>query len=174
MSLRRCKLRVAPFVVSMIISSTLLAGCQTTGDPREGGLLGWSEEKAIQRQGGLENQVRQSEQRQLTAQTRGGHLQDQKTQLLSQAERLRAQVQSLRTKNQKLVLELEDIRREKALQAEDLARLESILTRNRKIMIAQVNAGNEANSAANQTIQANQINIQNKILHREISALLRK
>jgi len=54
----------------------LAAGCATTGDPREGGLFGWSETKAQARQ-------REREQRAEAAQAaldreirRGGELQD--------------------------------------------------------------------------------------------------
>lgn len=173
----RLKLHNTPktfLVFPVAIFSLLLAGCQTTGDPRQGGLFGWSEEKAIQRQVGLETQLKQSEQRQLTTQKQAVHLQDQKTKLTSQAEQLKAQIQSLRSKNQKLVLELEHIRREKTLQAEELARLEYILTSNRKIMAAQVSSGNEVISVAGQTAQTNQMKTQNQILHREISALLKR
>lgn len=34
-----------------------LVGCQTTGDPRQGGLFGWSESKAIERQDRLREQL---------------------------------------------------------------------------------------------------------------------
>ncbi|MEK0159801.1 hypothetical protein WLQ65_11785 [Pseudoalteromonas piscicida] len=36
---------------------SLLAGCETTGDPTTGGLYGWSEEKAKQRQAQLNRRV---------------------------------------------------------------------------------------------------------------------
>ena len=37
-------------VFALLLGSMLLMlGCQTTGDPRQGGLWGWSEEKAQQR-----------------------------------------------------------------------------------------------------------------------------
>ena len=37
-----------------------LVACQTTGDPRQGGLFGWSEEKAVSRQQTLEQRAAKS------------------------------------------------------------------------------------------------------------------
>ena len=41
-------------------------GCETTGDPRQGGLFGWSEDKAVGRQGELK-QTLQTEESQMAA-----------------------------------------------------------------------------------------------------------
>lgn len=38
------------WLLSLIFVSIFFVGCQTTGDPRQGGLFGWSEKKAIERQ----------------------------------------------------------------------------------------------------------------------------
>jgi len=41
----------------VLMAAALLAGCTTTGDPREGGLFGWSEAKARDRQQERQNRV---------------------------------------------------------------------------------------------------------------------
>lgn len=40
----------ARLVIAVLPAILLLAACETTGDPREGGLFGWSEKKALVRQ----------------------------------------------------------------------------------------------------------------------------
>jgi hypothetical protein len=42
MKLRKTALLILP----VMLGATLLTGCETTGNPREGGLFGWSETKA--------------------------------------------------------------------------------------------------------------------------------
>lgn len=53
-------------IAALVLSLGLLAGCQTTGDPTKGGLYGWDEEKAKQRQQHLK-QSQQSRQALLAA-----------------------------------------------------------------------------------------------------------
>lgn len=40
------KLRKLAFIAPALLAASLLTGCETTGNPREGGLFGWSETKA--------------------------------------------------------------------------------------------------------------------------------
>lgn len=40
----------------------LLSACATTGDPNRGGLFGWSEDKAVERQRGLKTDLEREEQ----------------------------------------------------------------------------------------------------------------
>ena len=43
--------------VALVVSATLVGGCETTGDPRQGALFGWSEAKARDRQALLREQL---------------------------------------------------------------------------------------------------------------------
>ncbi len=48
-------------VILVFIITGLIAGCETTGDPRQGGLFGWSEEKAVSRQENLKQTLSEEE-----------------------------------------------------------------------------------------------------------------
>ncbi len=63
----------------------LLPACQTTGDPKQGGLFGWSEDKAQQRIEQKEHQKASLETEQAVEQTRTGELENQK--MLAAADR---------------------------------------------------------------------------------------
>lgn len=56
------------------VAAGCLTGCQTTGDPRQGGLFGWSESKAIDRQERLREQLADSSARERSVQHREGTL----------------------------------------------------------------------------------------------------
>jgi hypothetical protein len=43
-----------PILLAVPISALLLSGCETTGDPQQGGLFGWSEGKARTRSDAIE------------------------------------------------------------------------------------------------------------------------
>ena len=60
-----------------------LTGCQTTGDPRQGGLFGWSESKAIDRQERLREQLADSSARERSVQRREGTLANRRAALES-------------------------------------------------------------------------------------------
>ena len=50
-------MRRAARLGGVLMAAALLAGCTTTGDPREGGLFGWSEAQARDRQQERQNRV---------------------------------------------------------------------------------------------------------------------
>lgn len=53
---RRFLLPLGIFLLGAVLLLSL-SGCETTGDPRRGGLFGWSESKAIERQNRLRDQL---------------------------------------------------------------------------------------------------------------------
>ena len=59
-------------------ATTLFSGCQTTGDPERGSLLGWSEEKAKLRQAELRRQLTQEQERLAAEEVRNAELLRQK------------------------------------------------------------------------------------------------
>lgn len=61
-------------VLAGMAMALVLAGCATTGNPRQGGLFGWSEAKARQRQVERRDQIAAAEARIEGEQRRSGHL----------------------------------------------------------------------------------------------------
>lgn len=54
-------MRLLCLSVLCLVGSLLLTSCETTGDPRQGGLFGWSESKAQNRLADREDQLDQTE-----------------------------------------------------------------------------------------------------------------
>lgn len=77
---------------------SLLAGCETTGDPTTGGLYGWSEEKAKQRQAQLNRRVMDIEAQMNAIEKENQELESDKLQLTQliaiQSEKLNALITS--------------------------------------------------------------------------------
>jgi len=48
-------------LIVAIAALQFFSACETTGNPNEGGLFGWSETKAIQRQSELQNKLQKTE-----------------------------------------------------------------------------------------------------------------
>lgn len=44
-------------ILSTAVLSALLSACETTGDPHQGGYLGWSENKAVVRQNNMRTEL---------------------------------------------------------------------------------------------------------------------
>lgn len=57
-----------------VLLAGLSTGCETTGDPRQGGLFGWSETKAIERQSALRDQFFLASEENRAAQNRSDSL----------------------------------------------------------------------------------------------------
>jgi septal ring factor EnvC (AmiA/AmiB activator) len=93
-----------------------LSGCETTGDPSQGGLFGWSETKAIERQQQLRDQLAVS-----SAEERS-HRQQQES-LQSNRNRLQRDVNARNQRLQALQSEITALRR--AVQTGDITALEA-------------------------------------------------
>jgi septal ring factor EnvC (AmiA/AmiB activator) len=74
-----------------------LAGCQTTGDPSQGGLFGWSEAKAIERQNLLRDQLAASSNAERDQRERQESLQSNRSQLQRDVAARNRQLQSLQS-----------------------------------------------------------------------------
>ncbi len=71
-------------LLSLLTAVAALTSCETTGDPRQGGLFGWSENKARDRQADLQAQLNDVQQDTANQQARTEQLQRRKAQLESQ------------------------------------------------------------------------------------------
>ncbi len=72
------------------------SGCQTTGDPTQGGYWNWSEAKAIQRQDNLRGELTALNQE-------SSRLQGEKASLQSELQRKRAQLSAARAKERRKI-----------------------------------------------------------------------
>ena len=70
----------------------LLTACETTGDPNQGGLFGWSEGKAKQRQSALNDALYLEEDRTASARSQTGGLRAQKSRNAAAISSQRAQL----------------------------------------------------------------------------------
>lgn len=71
-------------VILAVSSLAALNSCATTGDPTQGGLFGWSENKARGRQADLENRLDEVQQDTEQQQARSRRLERRRDQLESQ------------------------------------------------------------------------------------------
>ena len=74
----------AIFSLFLLTGLTVLSSCATTGDPNQGGLFGWSESKAQNRQTNLQNHLQDVQQDTQDQQARTQQLENKKAQLESQ------------------------------------------------------------------------------------------
>jgi predicted nucleic acid-binding Zn-ribbon protein len=149
----------------LLISVTLLtaSGCETTGNPREGGLFGWNRHKADERHRVLQQEAAQADrnsaaeqQRRLELQTQTGDLSDQQTQLQHEVDKLAAE-------NLQLEKELTELIDRTQLSSGELSRVRALLKQNQQRRAQLQTTGDPRPEAMHQ---------QNQTLHREIMALL--
>lgn len=163
------RIRQCCHVVLCVIVSSSLVACATTGDPRRGGLFGWSENKARSRQAQLQ-QVELAQRRQAVAERqRSDELHRQQNALSDEARRLQAELDALQAENRRLDEQLRSLLRKRQLGAEETQRLSAVLAENQELLSKTLTAPVEeiplrtANS---------ELNDQNGRLHRELLALL--
>jgi len=141
---------------ALLATLWLACGCQTTGDPRQGGLFGWSEDKAQARAAALQasaasaNEVARREresQATLTDERRSADLETRSLQIQLEAlehenDGLEQQLRNLRARNEhvggdvaKRLRELDDEARSvpPSKDRSSAARVDALDTRNRKL-----------------------------------------
>lgn len=153
------------------LSLLLLAGCATTGDPRKGGMFGWSREKADARLASLEAQNASEERHAAFAQRRSEELGDRKDNLDDEAARLRAEIDSLMSENLVLESRLRKLMIDRTLDEAETSRLQALLAQNAALHEAAVAPSAQPVQEAG---RADAIHQQNGRLHREVMALLRR
>jgi hypothetical protein len=117
------------------IAMALLGGCETTGDPTQGGLFGWSEKKAQERQAEKEAMLSKEETRMRTEQDREAGLKrtvelnnedlegqrDELSQLLANAEALEqeAPTPAMASRARRLLREIDAVRNDEKLPVDE-------------------------------------------------------
>ncbi len=79
-------------ILTGTIAALALTACETTGDPTQGGLFGWSETKAKQRQVALHEAVSLEHERGSAARSQTGHLQAESRSNASEIRRQRGEL----------------------------------------------------------------------------------
>ncbi|GAA6169638.1 hypothetical protein [Sessilibacter corallicola] len=88
--------------ILLFLFLSLSVGCTTTGDPNQGGLIGWSEKKAKDRRIALEHEAREARQRAEAAQNNQRELEKREAELTNSVEKLEIQLTELRANNVEL------------------------------------------------------------------------
>lgn len=155
--------------VTACLIALSLGACQTTGDPRQGGIF-WSESKARARQDGLLRDAADS-QREVDEQTRrGAGLRGQQQGLSIEEARLRSELDRLMTENESLSTQLRELMRRRQLGEGETARLRKLLTDNQRLRAAARVPPTAPKASV--TLPVDAVSEQNGRLHREVMILL--
>lgn len=163
----------SPLVRRVILAAALataLSACQTTGDPRHGGLFGWDEQKARERQAELAAVDAQAQQQVAAERGRETQLQTQQTGRQAASAQLQAETDDLLAQNARLEQQLRALMERRQIEGGQLARLQELLAANQRTRATAANA--RATPAAAE--QRTRIDEQNERLHREVTILLQR
>jgi predicted nuclease with TOPRIM domain len=161
------------FPASALVLSLIalgFTGCQTTGDPNQGGLFGWSEKKAQQRQDTLEQQNVDARGQLVSEQQQQSQLRQREAGLQAESVRLRGEIDRLTAENDHLEDQLRSLVSQRNLGEAELARLSAVLAQNQQVR-QLIRTGNTAPPPDK---QPDLMNDQNNRLHREIMLLLNR
>lgn len=162
--------------VLVLASLGAIAACQTTGDPREGGLFGWNEDKARERQQALSQQEGDAQRRAEAEKARSGQLQGRQSGLQAESARLQADIDRLLAENTQLERELRELIAKRQLGGDELGRLQQLLAANARARKAALPAPGQTapRPAALVSAQSDAVNQQNQRLQREVMILLQR
>lgn len=149
-----------------------LVACETTGDPRHGGIF-WSDSKAQARQDGL-RRAAESAQLEVDKQAeRGAMLQGHEKDLSAEEARLRSEFDRLMMENEELDSKLRELMKRRQLGEIDTARVRKLLAENQRLRAAaHVSPAQKPSGSQPQQPPVNAFNEQNGKLHREVMILL--
>lgn len=145
--------------------------CTTTGDPRQGGLFGWSEAKAEARQDELKQNEADAQRQAASEQQRSTALRGQQAGLGAEAAWLQAELDRLLAENNDLDSKLRDLMKRRQLGDAETARLRKVLADNERFREAARQAPASV-AVAPAATRVNAANEQNGRLHREVMILL--
>jgi len=159
----------------LLVGLVLLAGgCATTGDPQQGGLFGWSENKARDRHQALELQKGAAEARLGHEEHAGAHLRDQYVALDSEAQRLKDELDRLGAENRVLDAKLRHLLQQQRFGETEKRRLQALLAENDHWLAAKANAAATEHDIASRRADVESASAHNARLHRELFALLQE
>lgn len=156
-------------VVLMSFALLALAACKTTGDPRQGGLFGWSEKKAQQRQQSMRADADAADTALAREQDRSANLHTHQAELSRDEQRLQIELSRLLNENERLEQRLRELVQQRRFDGTRLAQLRAVLADNERLRERAAPQGDTTNSL---WPQLELIDSQNQRLHREIFALL--
>lgn len=154
-------------ITTLILLSTFFAGCATTGDPTQGGLLGWSEDKAKARRADLEQEAYEARQRAEAAQKNQNELDVQERELIGTVGGLEAKLTKLMAENTKLRKSFTKLMEEQATANEELVKLQAELDRTDREF-------SSARPVSFAEERAERVNAQNKRLNSAILLMLQQ
>lgn len=154
--------------LGLAMCGLLAAGCESTGDPRQGGLFGWSEQQAVSRQETLVQDDQLARLQLAQQQQRAATLGDRQVALATETASLKAELARLLDENGALDAQLRGLMQRRRLGQDHAARLRKILADNAQLRVAA-----RAPGAGSARSQAGAVNEQNARLHREVMILAR-
>ncbi len=161
--------------ISVLLATLLTAGCQTTGNPREGGLFGWSEEKARERQSVLESQSETARRTAEDEQRRGEALAKQQAQARDHETAMRDQLRRLLSENDRLEAEVRTLMSRRQLGTAEVARLREALSASEQARASARRGATQVPSpqtTAALTAHADAVSLHNRTLQREVLLLM--
>jgi len=150
-----------------VLAALALAACETTGDPRQGGLLGWSEDKAQQRGQALKHDADEAARSAGAERAKGADMQQRHGALQSDVGRLQSQLDRMLQENRSLETELARLLATRKLKADDVARARARLAENERVRRAALASAREAAPPGTALVEQ-----QNRRMHEEILFLL--
>jgi septal ring factor EnvC (AmiA/AmiB activator) len=155
----------------LVLLVLTLAACKTTGDPREGGLFGWSETKAKERQRDLEREDLEAQRKARDEDHRNQALTKERNVLEKDQTGLEREIETLIQENTQLEKRLTTLLGQEELRTGELAHFSEVLSQNRK-MREELRTRPAEPGSPGTVPQA--LSEQNQRLHQEILALLRR
>ncbi len=165
--MNRCQGRLA-----LLAGALAMAGCATTGDPRQGGLFGWSEEQAMARRDALGQDEKAAHRQLAIAQDRTAALSSEQAALTTTATDLEGELNRLLEENSKLDAQLRGLMQSRRLKEGQLTRLRGILADNAKAR--SVPRGAASSQVQAPATRSRVLGDQNARLHREVMILLQQ
>jgi chromosome segregation ATPase len=153
--------------VALCSLAFFLCACETTGDPQQGGLFGWSQKKADARRGDLEKADADAQSQVSAEQARKQTLQGTQEARTKEAGSLQREVDRLMSENAALDSQLTGLLGRMKLDTSELTRLNALLSENKRLRQQYGSGGAGAAAAASDALNA-----QNEKLHHEVLALL--
>ena len=109
--------------ITALIVMTLLAGCQTTGNPTQGGLFGWSEEQAKQRQATMQSELQYKRQELRAEENEKEGLQKQSAAVNNKIRQYQSNLEILLQEQSNLKAQIEQLQAEDKLSSDRIQKI---------------------------------------------------
>lgn len=162
-------------IAAGLLCATTLAACQTTGDPRKGGLLGWNEQQAMERQRALEVERAAAQLELGREKQRGAELTASQSQIGYEVRTLQASLANALGENDALEARLLELMSQRKLADAERVRLQKTLEASRAARAAaRLAATNKAAAVAADKLASHsqEMNQYNQQLHSAVMLLM--